>query len=195
MPNDRARLLLHPVRMRVAIALSARELTTRQLSCLVPDVPQASLYRAIAQLHEAEIIEVSKEERRGGAMERTYRMAPHGAKVTPDTFTSGTEGELLGAVQLFADVIVSTAARHLAVAQDTWRDDHYGMVHESLWLTPDEREQLSRDLEATYAKYQDREPPAQARLWALMVAAIPDHTVPGDGDAECEAASPEAPTG
>lgn len=182
MPHERARLLLHPVRMRVVIALSARDLTTRQISSLLPDVPQASLYRAIAQLHEAEIIEIATEVRRGGAMERTYRMAPDGANVSPDTFTSGTQEEFLGTVQAFADVIVSTAARHLALANDDWRQDHYGLRHESLWLTPEEREELARDLAATYEKYLHRERSPQAQLWAVMVAALPDHTVGAEDD-------------
>src|SRR5690606_18291808 len=116
--------------------------------------------------------------RRGGAMERTYRMAPGGALVPSGSFTSGTEEEFLGVVQMFADVIVSTAARHLALAPDTWREDRYAVRHESLWLTRDERDELSEDLDAIYAKYRDRERPADAQLWALMVAAIPDHTAP-----------------
>ncbi|GIG53298.1 helix-turn-helix domain-containing protein [Demequina activiva] len=190
MSNDRARLLLHPVRMRVVIALSARDLTTRQIGTLLTDVPQASLYRAIAQLHEAELIEVAKEVRRGGAMERTYRMVPGGANVTSKTFTAGSEEEFLGTVQSFADVIVSTAARHLALANETWRDDRYALRHESLWITADEREQLAQDFAATYAKYHHRDQPPDAQLWALMIAAIPDHTVSGEDEEELEGDEP-----
>ncbi|WP_159448863.1 helix-turn-helix domain-containing protein [Demequina sp. NBRC 110053] len=176
MSNERARLLLHPVRMRVVIALSGEDLTTRQIGEILEDVPQASLYRAIAQLHEAEIIEVVDEVRRGGAIERTYRMVPANAVMAPNALMSGTPEELLGAAQTFADVIVDTTARHLSVAGEQWREDRVGMRHEALWITAAEREELAADIQAVFAKYLNRERSPQAKLWAVMVAIMRDQT-------------------
>ncbi|WP_159450107.1 helix-turn-helix domain-containing protein [Demequina sp. NBRC 110056] len=178
MSNERARLLLHPVRMRVVIALSADDLTTRQIGELLKDVPQASLYRAIAQLHDAEIIEVVSETRRGGAIERTYSMVAANAVMTPDTFTSGTPEELLGAAQTFADLIVQSTAEHLAVGGDAWREDRFGMRHEPLWLTREQRDELSDDLKAVFDKHLQRERSEDAKLWSMMVAVVRSQTAP-----------------
>jgi hypothetical protein len=184
MSTDRARLLLHPVRMRVVMALSAEDLTTRQISELIPDVPQASLYRAVAQLHDAQVIEIAKEVPRGGALERTYRMCPTNGLITLKEFTSGTPEEFLATVQAFSDTIVTTTARHLAHAEDTWRDDEYGMRYEALWLSREDRAELGEDLRALLRKYTERERTEASELWAMMVAVIPDHTAtaPAEGD-------------
>lgn len=174
MANDRARLLLHPVRMRVLIALSGEELTTRQIGTILTDVPQASLYRAIAQLHEAGVIEVVEEVRRGGALERTYRTVPDSALITPREFTSVSAEEFLATVQTFSDIIVGTAARHVAAEPETWREHRFGLRHEDVWLTTEQREELAEDLRLVYEKHLTRDRAEGARPWALMVATIPD---------------------
>jgi len=176
MSSERARLLLHPVRMRVVIALGDHELTTRQIGEQLGDVPQASLYRAVAALHEAGILEVVDEVPRGGALERIYRTVPERTVVSRGDFTSGTQEEFLGTVQIFADLLVSTAAGHLAQAGDDWRDYFYGMRHGTIWLDDEAREELSQDLQAVFAKYRDRGQPEGSRPWALMMAALPDST-------------------
>lgn len=45
--SDVARLIGHPVRLRVIIALGGRTLTTKQLAEALPDVAQATLYRHV----------------------------------------------------------------------------------------------------------------------------------------------------
>ncbi|WP_297083349.1 helix-turn-helix domain-containing protein [uncultured Demequina sp.] len=193
MSRDRAHLLLHPVRMRVMIALGNQELTTQQIGLQLGDVPQASLYRAVAALHEAGILEVVDEVPRGGALERIYRTVPEQAVVSRGDFTSGTQEEFLGTVQVFADLLVSTTAGHLAKVGDDWRDYFYGMRHGTIWLDKESREELSADLQAVFAKYAERGQPEGTEPWALMMAAIPDPmpAVGGEDDAEAEASAKE----
>ena len=68
-----AELLLHPVRLRIVEAfLGDRALTTSALSAELPDVPPASLYRHVALLVNAGVLQVVSERRIRGAVERTY---------------------------------------------------------------------------------------------------------------------------
>lgn len=175
MANDRARLLLHPVRMRVVIALSADELTARDLQRLYPDVAQASLYRALNQLLTGGVIEVVKESPKGGAVERTYRAVPEETQMTPEEFTSGDPTRMIASIQAFADMIVATASRAVAQAGPQWREERYSVRHDTLWLTSEERAELSEDLKAVYDKYTalDSSREGVARH-ALMVAALPE---------------------
>lgn len=71
-----ADVVLHPVRMRVVLALGSGELTTREIQAWMPDVAQATLYRAINRLLHAKRIEVADHRKRGGATERVYRLVP-----------------------------------------------------------------------------------------------------------------------
>ncbi|WP_062076543.1 helix-turn-helix domain-containing protein [Demequina globuliformis] len=183
MASDRARLLLHPVRMQVVIALGAEDLTARDLQNILPDVPQASLYRALKQLEQGGAIEIVKEERKGGAMERTYRALPDQALLTPEEFTSGSVSEFLAAVQTFSDLIVTTAAHTVAATGDKWKDERYSMRHDSVWLTAEERAELSEDLRAVYAKYTALNKRDGTAPHALMVAALPEKRVCRGDDA------------
>ncbi|MFW7414058.1 helix-turn-helix domain-containing protein [Demequina sp. SO4-18] len=175
MATERARLLLHPVRMRIVIALSAQELTTRHMQELMPDVPQASLYRAISQLAAADIIKVVSEERRGGAMERTYRIAPEDqARLTTEDLASSSAEEALGVVQALADVMVMSTSRYLAEAGDDWSQSSLTVRHAPLWLTPDERDQLTEDIVGLVADYQAKTRRPESRLHTLQIAAVPE---------------------
>ena len=72
MPSS-AELLLHPVRLRIMQAfLGDRALTTSQLSAELSDVPAASLYRHVARLVRANVLQVVAERQVRGAVERTY---------------------------------------------------------------------------------------------------------------------------
>ena len=68
-----SQVLLHPLRMRVIVALADDELTTKEIHSRIPDVAQASLYRAVGRLVDAGLVEVCALRRRGGAIERIYR--------------------------------------------------------------------------------------------------------------------------
>lgn len=68
--------------MRVVLALGTEALTTKEIHARVPDVAQATLYRAISRLLNAGQLEVAEHRKRGGAIERVYRVvAPDSAGV------------------------------------------------------------------------------------------------------------------
>lgn len=70
-----ADLLLHPVRLRIVQAfLGDRALTTTQLVAELDDVPAGSLYRHVALLTKAGVLQVVAERRVRGAVERTYTL-------------------------------------------------------------------------------------------------------------------------
>src|SRR4051812_39832569 len=82
---DPVELLLHPVRLRLVHAFAGgRTLTTAQLAARLPDVSQATVYRHVATLAEAGILELEGEQRVRGFVERRYRLRRQAAAVTPE---------------------------------------------------------------------------------------------------------------
>jgi Helix-turn-helix domain len=86
-----AKLLLHPVRLRILEAfLGDRKLTTADLRAELDDISAASLYRHVAFLVEGRVLDVIAERRVRGAVERTYvlrgprRITEDVLKMTPD---------------------------------------------------------------------------------------------------------------
>ena len=68
--------ILHPVRMRIMQSLlGGKELTAQEISKRVSDVPQASLYRHLNRLLEAEVLEVVEENKVRGTMEKVYALS------------------------------------------------------------------------------------------------------------------------
>ena len=79
-----ADLLLHPVRLRIVKAfLGERALTTSQLAEELKDVPSGSLYRHVALLVKAGVLQVVAERRVRGAVERTYMLRLFAARIGP----------------------------------------------------------------------------------------------------------------
>lgn len=78
-PLRRSDAILHPQRMRIIRALANGPRTTLELSRVLDDVAQASLYRHLGLLLGAGIIEIATERQVRGAMERSYGLAPGGA--------------------------------------------------------------------------------------------------------------------
>lgn len=173
MATDRARLLLHPVRMRVLVALGTRDLTTKQIQSLMPDVPQASLYRAIAKLAQAGVISVVKTDQRTGS-ERTYHVSPQQTTVSRADLASSSPDEILATTQTFGDLLAATMARHLASTGEAWADSPFTMRQESLWLTQEEREAFGRELVDVIDKYVDLKQREGTRLYSLQAAVLPD---------------------
>ena len=80
-----ADLLLHPVRLRIVKAfLGERALTTGQLAEELEDVPSGSLYRHVALLVKAGVLQVVAERRVRGAVERTYMLRLFADLVRPE---------------------------------------------------------------------------------------------------------------
>lgn len=102
-----ADVLLHPQRMAILRALAISAQTTKELAESLPALPQATLYRHVALLHEHGFVHVVDERKTRGAVSRRYALAEGAvlegsdvAAATPDdhfryfaAFVSGLLGE------------------------------------------------------------------------------------------------------
>ncbi len=75
MSGTKADLLLHPIRLRIVTALSARQMTAKELAEAMPNVPQTTLYRHLNMLVKGKILRVAEETQIRGTIERTYALA------------------------------------------------------------------------------------------------------------------------
>lgn len=64
--DNKMEILMHPVRMKICLALMGNKengLTPLEMVKVIKDVPQATLYRHIQSMVEADVIQVLKEKR------------------------------------------------------------------------------------------------------------------------------------
>lgn len=146
-----ADLLLHPVRLRIIKAfLGDRALTTSQLAAELDDVPAGSLYRHVALLTKAGVLQVVAERRVRGAVERTYTMRLFAAQIQPGEASAMTQGEHAQAFMAYIAGLLADFDRYLASAPPDPARDGAGYRVGAMWLTDAELSDLVRDLSAVF---------------------------------------------
>jgi DNA-binding transcriptional ArsR family regulator len=138
-----AKLLLHPVRLRIIEAfLGDRKLTTADLRAELPDVPPASLYRHLARLIDAGVLDVLSERKVRGTIERTY--VKHSQLNISRTELAQLSREELRRVFLSHVAALLTDIDHYLERDDTnVRQGGATFRIAALWLTDDELRELA----------------------------------------------------
>jgi hypothetical protein len=176
---DSADLLLHPVRLRIVQAfLGERPLTTVQLSAALSDVPAASLYRHVARLVNAGVLQVVSERKVRGAMERTYVLRVAAAALSPGDLASMSTEDHRQAFMAFTAGLLRDFDRYLDQGDiDLYRDGvSYRMA--GLWLDDEEYAGLVRDL-ARALQARAANAPAEGRRRRIIAYVL----LPGDKQA------------
>ena len=177
-----ADLLLHPVRLRIVKAfLGDRALTTSQLAAEISDVPAGSLYRHVARLTRAGVLQVVAERRVRGAVERTYTMRAATAQIQPDEARAMTAEQHTQAFTAYVAGLLADFGRYLATdPPDPAAEAGYRAG--ALWLTDAEFAQLLIDLNAVFQPRLANTPAPGRRRRMLYTVYLPDPEPPGHGD-------------
>jgi len=142
-----ADLLLHPVRLRIVQAfLGDRALTTGQLASELGDVPAGSLYRHVAMLTKAGVLQVVGERRVRAVVERTYMLRILAAQIQPDEVAAMTPTQHLQAFVAYVAGMLTDAERYLTTGTPDPTRDGASYRMGALWLTDAEFADLVRDL-------------------------------------------------
>ncbi len=142
-----ADLLLHPVRLRIVKAfLGDRALTTSQLAAELADVPAGSVYRHVALLAKAGVLQVVGERQVRGAMERTYALRLFAAQILPDEVAAMTPEQHSQAFMAYIAGLLGDFDRYLeSGVPDPDRDGAAYRVA-AMWLTDAELADFLKDL-------------------------------------------------
>lgn len=173
MPNERADLLLHPIRLRIVMAMAGDELTTAELAQRLTDVPQATLYRQVAVLHDAGILEVVAETQNRGGVERTYRLVENAASLGPEDATQMTAEEHMAGLTTFVGAVVEATARYLHSEGARPGADVFGYRQIPLWLSDQEAREMIESLGRVIQPFLDNQPEGRSRV-LLNTILIPD---------------------
>ncbi len=162
---------LHPVRLRIVQALLGNEFTTAQLRERIPDVAPATLYRHVAALHEAEVLEVVRENRVRGATERCYRL-----RTAELLMRSGglTKEDHRLAFSVFTGALMADFERYLAAPDSDPDADGLAYRQAAVWLDADEHAALSAEITRVVGRYADAGPGPGRTRHVISHADIPD---------------------
>lgn len=174
MPVEALELFAHPVRMRIVHAMAGNRIfTTSQLCDLLPDVSKATVYRHVAVLAEAGILEVDGEERVRGAVERRYRLRRDRAIVSDEMVASVSPEDHR---RVFAAAIATLLAEFNAYLDRDGADpvaDLVGYRQHALWLSPDELTDLIEKMRAAIVPHLAHDPTPDRRRYLLSPILFP----------------------
>lgn len=191
-----ADLLLHPVRLRIVQAfLGERTLTTGELAAELEDVPAGSLYRHVARLARAGVLEVVAERRVRGAVERTYRLRAAAARMGPAEVAAMSTEDHAHAFMAYVAGMLADADRYLAAGPPDPARDGADYRVGALWLTDAEFADFLRDLAAVIQARVANQPGKgrRRRLLYGVVLPVPERPVRDQDLTRAGAATPEGP--
>lgn len=174
----RSDILLHPVRLRIVLAVAGDEVTTAEIARRVPDVPPATLYRHIAKLADAGMLDVVGERQVRGAVERTFSVNAAQTSVSADEVAGMSSEEHFEAFTTFAGILIESYGRYLNTEGADPSVDGVSFRQVRLWLTDNELENLAGDVVAALAGYVELEqtPERTPRLLSTILMPEPDGT-------------------
>lgn len=170
----RAELLLHPVRLRIVVTFAnGSRLTAKQVSAALPDVPRVTIYRHLARLHEEGVLAVAAENRRRGAVERTFVLAAGGASLSPADLAEASPRQHLAYFEAFAAGLIGTFAAYVARPDIDLVRDGVGYREVVLNLTDAEFTEMASALNAAVGPYLGREAGTNRTRRLLATVVLP----------------------
>lgn len=169
-----ADLLLHPVRLRVVKAfLGDRALTTSQLAAELDDVPAGSLYRHVALLTKAGILQVVAERPVRGTVERTYTLRMAAAQIQPNEARAMTLDDHAQAFVAYIAGLMGDFDRYLASGPADPVADGATYRVAAMWLSDGEFAELAREMIAVIAPRLANPPAPDRRRRMLYTVVLP----------------------
>ena len=170
----RADLILHPVRMRVILALNSRTLTPKQLAAELKDVAPATLYHHLNLLTDAGVTQVVEERLvRGTLREKVYTLAEAPDLLNPDEIAHASKDELQQCFLAFVSKIIGDHARYLDLKEGSYYTDA-GYHENVVYLSDEEFVQFSQEINAALLPWLRQEPAPGRRRHLLTTILIPE---------------------
>lgn len=172
-------LLLHPIRIRIIMALGGQPLTPGQIAQEINDVPQTSLYRHINALLDGGIICVVDERPVRGTVEKVYALVEGATRIRADELEVVSDEDHLRYFMVFLSSLLQDFSSYLERHQgETNRMDDSVYAKTVLHLTDDQYHQLTeqfRSLALPHAAAPDEDPTAPPkRRYTFALFSIPE---------------------
>lgn len=170
-----ADVILHPVRMRIIQYLINQKLTAQQLKESLPDIPQASLYRNLKKLVEAEVIHIVDEIPNRGTVEKVYSIHnPSKASIGPEEINKLSKDEHMSLFIKFMANLMGEYERYLNQEHIDLVADGVSFRQGTMYLSDEEYSEFIKGLVAVYSKVMSNEPKKGRRRRTVATIIIPE---------------------
>ncbi len=166
-------LLLHPIRIRIIMALAGKPLTPGQIAAEIADVPQTSLYRHINALVEGGILNIVDERPIRGTVEKVYALVEGAARLSHEDIASVSDEDHLRYFMVYLSSLLQDFSSYLERTQSTSdKEMIYNKVR--LYLTDEEYHTLSEQFRALATPYAIDDGDPQRKRYIFGFVSIPE---------------------
>jgi DNA-binding transcriptional ArsR family regulator len=176
MPDSTIDLILHPVRLRILLAMGDERLTATQIARILSDVPQATLYRHINALAEGGILQVVEENQVRGTVEKVYALPDASMlNLTEDDFANASKDDHMRYFTLFVASLLGDYSRYLQHASSiNMRQDGVGYHKHPIYMSDEELEAFGRGLSELLQPIFQNKPGGNRKRRLLSTILMPD---------------------
>lgn len=175
MPESKADLILHPVRMRIITSLvGGNQRTAAEMSEQLSDVPQATLYRHLSKLVQGGVLNVIDERRVRGAVEKTYSLSAQQAALTPEDLANASVDDQMRYFMTFLATLMGDFGRYLQQDKHDYLADGVGYRQVPLYLSDAEFMEMAGRLNRILGDYVSMGPAAGRRRRMFSTIVIPE---------------------
>ena len=167
-------LLLHPIRIRIVMALTGTPLTPTQIGATIDDVPLTSLYRHINALAEGGILAVVEERPIRGAVEKVYALIDGAARVRPDEMPPLSADEHMRYFMVFLTSLLQDFSQYLANRDPSGPPPDTSYTKIALSLSPDEYHALTEQMRDLATRYTGAEENGTRKRYTFGFISIPE---------------------
>jgi len=167
-------LILHPVRLRILLLVTGTRLTAQQITQMMPDVPQATLYRQIHQLVDGGLLIIDETRPvRGGVVEKVYTVKTQNVRLTAEDIATLSREDHLQYFTIFFTQVLHDFERYLQQEQiDFAKDVRYHQI--PLYLSESEFQKVTHALTTIIQAQQNNHPTSERRRRLFTSIIIPD---------------------
>jgi Helix-turn-helix domain len=167
-------LLLHPVRLRILLAIAGRQVTAQQLANELPDIPQATLYRNINTLATAGILSVVREQRVRNTIEKTYALPDKSLLFTEEDLKNAQPEEYIQLFTQYLGLLLGYYVRYIQQGNVDFGRDHVVFRMFPIYLSETEIHQAAQAINAALLPYQKNEPSPERQRSIFGLISLPD---------------------
>lgn len=176
MKNSKTKLILHPVRMKIVQSLlNGKKKNVQQLAEQMKDVPQATLYRHISKLLEADVIEVVQENQIRGTVEKVYGLKELSIN-SQEELLSLSKDQHLELFLTFTTQLLNLYENYLSQEDVDLVRDGVSYRVANLYLTDDEFMELAKGIGMLIQEAMLNEPTPERKGRNIATIVIPEKT-------------------
>jgi DNA-binding transcriptional ArsR family regulator len=173
--ETKADIMLHPVRMRIIQGLiDGKRLTVQQMMEYLKEIPQASLYRHLKKLVEADLVVVVEENQIRGTIEKVYSLPEQQANLINKDLVELSRGEHMDLFMKFITNVLADYDRYLNREQIDLMNDGVGYRQARFYARDEEFMEFAKKVAEATEKLMNNEPTPDRKNRIFTTIVMPE---------------------